>query len=151
MRLLSFSCVLLIAVFAGCEPPPPQTIPVTGVVTLDGAPCADAVVTFIPIEETQGNGGAGYTDAAGKFTAQLHDGQTGKGPPGLLPGKYKVLINKSVNADGTPAVRDPNVAPIDSATRELLPAIYSDFEQTKLRLEVGLASIDEKYELKSGK
>lgn len=151
MRLFSCSIVLLLATLAGCGPKLPETIPVTGVVTLDGAPCADALVTFIPIEETKGNGGAGYTAADGKFTAHLHDGQSGKGPPGLLPGKYKVVINKSVNPDGTPFVRDPNVAPIDSNARELLPATYSDFEKTTLRLEVGLASIDQKFELKSGK
>lgn len=151
MRPLSFVFVLLLATLVGCGPPPPQTIPVTGVVTLDGAPCADALVTFIPIEETKGNGGAGYTDAEGKFTARLHDGQTGQGPPGLLPGKYKVLINKSVGPDGKPFVHDPNVAPIDSDARELLPAIYSDFEKSTLYLEVGLASVDKRYELKSGK
>lgn len=140
---------LLLAV-AGCQPAPPQTTSVTGVVTLDGAPCADAVVTFIPTGETTGNGGVGYTDAEGKFTAQLHDGQTGIGPPGLLPGKYKVLINKSVNPDGTPFIHNPDVAPIDSTARELLPAMYNDYEKTKLQLEVGLASVHETYELKSG-
>ena len=150
MRFFSFA-VVLVAAFVGCQAPPPNTIPVTGIVTLDGAPCADALVTFIPQGETKGNGGAGYTDAEGKFIARLHDGQSGKGPPGLLPGKYKVLINKSVNPDGSPAVRDPNVAPIDSTARESLPAIYSDYEQSKLQVEVGLASVHEKFDLKSGK
>jgi hypothetical protein len=63
----------------------------------------------------------------------------------------KVLINKSVNPDGTPYVHNPDVAPIDSTARELLPPNYSDFEQTTLQLEVGLASVNKKYELKSGK
>ena len=148
MRYLLFFALMLTAV-AGCQPAPPQTIPVTGLVTLDGVPCAAAAVTFIPFGETQGNGGVGYTDAEGKFTAHLHDGQTGKGPAGLLPGKYKVVISKWQNPDGTPG--DRNVAPIDSTAREVLPAAYSDYEQTKLQLEVGLASLQEKYELKSGK
>jgi hypothetical protein len=151
MRYKLVLFALLLATFAGCGAPSPETTPVTGIVTFDGPPCANAIVSFIPIEETKGNGGVGYTNVEGKFTAHLHDGQTGKGPPGLLPGKYKVVINKAVNPDGTPYVPDPNVAPIDSSARELLPPIYSNFDQTTLQIEVGTERVDAKFELKSGK
>lgn len=155
-HFLLLGSLLLVAALTGCQDAPPPTIAVTGIVTLDGVPCADAVVTFVPTGETKGNGGAGYTDAEGKFTAHLHDGQTGQGPPGLLPGKYKVVINKSVNPDGTPAVRNPDVAPIDSTARELLPSSYSNYDQTTLQLEISdkaglLAVVHERYDLKSGK
>ncbi len=151
MRLAHLLLLLAITSFVACNPAPPLTTPVSGLVTLDGQPCAGANVAFIPLGETSGNGGLGQTDETGKFTAHLHDGQTGKGPPGLLPGQYKVLINKTVNPDGTPFIATAEVAPIDANAKELLPEIYSNYEQTKLQADVGLAAVELKYELRSAR
>jgi hypothetical protein len=145
-------CLVLVAValfLNGCAPPPPQTTPVGGLVTLDGQPCAGANVSFIPVGETPGNGGLGQTDETGKFIARLHSGTSTSGPTGLLPGRYKVLINKTVNPDGTPFIATADVAPIDANAKELLHLNYSSFELSKLQAEVAAASLDLKYDLRS--
>lgn len=138
-----------LVLFIGCQEPASQTTPVTGLVTLDGQPCAGANVTFIPTGDTRGNGGTGQTDETGKFVAHLHSNTAKPGAAGLFPGQYKVLINKTVNPDGTPFVASPDVAPIDANARELLHPNYSNFETTKLRLEVGAASVEQKFELRA--
>jgi hypothetical protein len=122
---------------AGCKPPPPNTIPVTGVVTLDGQPLVAANVSFFPQGETTGRGGMGQTDAEGRFTVHLHNNQsTEKGPPGLFAGQYKVIISKLVNPDGTPFIASEDVAPIDSNAKDLVPEAYSNFELSKLTADV---------------
>jgi hypothetical protein len=133
----------------GCGPKPPETIPVTGLVTLDGQPCPSAGVTFIPQGDTQGRGGMGQTDGAGRFTVHLDDGKSAHGPAGLLAGNYKVLISKLVNPDGTPFQGSPDVAPIDSNARETLPEKYSHYEQTTLSANIQPPSQDLKFELQS--
>ena len=65
VRLASL-CVL-IASLVGCGGNPvdyPDTAPVTGTVTLDGAPLAGAWVSFVPAE---GRPATGQTDADGKY------------------------------------------------------------------------------------
>ena len=60
----------------------------TGVVTLDGAPLAGAIVTFV----AQGQGaesGAATTNEKGEYSA--NSGSVGEG---LKPGEYKVTISK---------------------------------------------------------
>lgn len=134
--------------FLGCEPPPPVTTSVTGLVTLDGQPCSGANVSFIPAGETRGNGGLGQTDDAGKFIVRLHSGTKKQGPEGLTPGKYRVLINKTVNPDGTPFIASEDVSPIDANAKELLHPNYSNFEISKAQVEVGTTPVELKYELR---
>ncbi|MCA9268343.1 MAG: hypothetical protein KDA41_07720, partial [Planctomycetales bacterium] len=50
----------------GCGSDHPRTYAVTGTVTFDGAPLADAEVTFIP-RAGQGRHSSGTTDAQGVF------------------------------------------------------------------------------------
>ncbi|WP_417388058.1 carboxypeptidase-like regulatory domain-containing protein [Gimesia sp.] len=57
---------------------------VTGVVTMDGQPLANAVVVFIPDE---GNPSTAQTDATGKYEL-AHRGNA----MGAVPGKHKVRI-----------------------------------------------------------
>lgn len=133
----------------GCGPPQPATTPVSGIVTLDGQPLAGANVSFIPQGETPGNGGLGKTDETGKFVVRLHSGTATPGPTGLLPGRYKVLINKIVNPDGTPFIASEDVAPIDANAKELLHVNYSSHELSRLQVEVAEASLDLKYDLTS--
>jgi hypothetical protein len=62
-------------------------------VTLDGAPLADATVTFEP-EGCMGGAvraGTGRTDAKGSFNTVTVDG---KPAPGLQPGLYKIRITR---------------------------------------------------------
>jgi hypothetical protein len=130
-----YLAVLMVA--SGCQPPPPNTIPVSGTVTIDGLPLARANVSFFPQGETTGRGGMGQTDGQGRFTVHIHDNQSTKqGPPGLFAGQYKVIISKLVNPDGTPFIASEDVAPIDSNARDLVPEAYSNYDLTKLTADV---------------
>ncbi|QDU26480.1 hypothetical protein ETAA8_15580 [Anatilimnocola aggregata] len=142
---------LALSFVAGCAPTGPAAIPVTGVVTLDGQPCASAVVNLVAHGETTGNGGWGRTDEQGKFVIHLNDGRSEQGPPGLPAGQYKVLISKLVTPDGQPFIPTEDVAPIDSNAKELLPPIYSDFQQTTLTADVVAPKSELVFELKSAR
>ncbi|WP_425616965.1 hypothetical protein NA78x_000630 [Anatilimnocola sp. NA78] len=133
--------------FSGCGGSGPSTLPVTGVVTLDGQPCEGALVSFVPQETTGGNGGTGLTDSTGKYVTKLQDGKT----PGLLPGKYKVMISKFVRPDGSLFVATGDEAPIDSNARELLPPRYSDYQYTTLQAQIDAAATPHNFDLKSKK
>ena len=141
--------ISLIFLTAACKPPTPNTTPVTGIVTLDGQPCVRTSVNFIPTDGTPGNGGSAQTEETGKFVVRSHSNTATPGSPGLLPGKYKVVINKLVNPDGTPFIPTEEVSPIDANAKELLHPNYSNFEQAKLMAEVGAASLELKYDLRA--
>lgn len=82
--------VLLFAALAGCDSGP-NYVPVSGTVTLDGKPYADAVVVFMPRategNPTPGRGSSSYTDQAGRFKLQTIDGDEG-----AVVGKHTVQI-----------------------------------------------------------
>lgn len=66
--------------------------PVTGVVTLEGKPVPDAVVTLKPAKELQSAGAReayGYTDAEGRF-AMVTDGRKG-----AAVGKLAVFVGSN--------------------------------------------------------
>ena len=70
----------------------PGTVPtaeVTGTVTYNGAPVADASVGFIP---ASGRPASGITDASGKFTLSSF----GEGD-GAVPGQHKVAITPNAS------------------------------------------------------
>src|SRR3954454_20259047 len=74
--------------------------PVSGVVSLDGTPVAEAGVTFI--SEDGKKTFASVTDASGKYTMSVD------GKPGLPAGNYKVLVmkQKKMEGDVTPGSAD---------------------------------------------
>ena len=110
--------------------------PVTGMVTLDGKPLADADVGFY----LQGTVPAGYfgsgarTDADGKF--QLLCGAE----QGAVPGAYKVTVSRITDAQGDPVQTsegmDLEQLKIPCQAQESLPAKYSDVGQTELTTTV---------------
>jgi uncharacterized membrane protein len=76
------------------------TIPVTGLVTLDGQPVAGAAVSFSPSSKT-GLAAVGTTDASGRFKL------TTKNPDDVaMSGAYTVIITKTAASSGT-AWTDP--------------------------------------------
>ena len=144
MKMFSVRCawLWLVVAVAGCVGSPsnlPQLVPVSGTVMLDGEPLSGAVVTFIPTESTRGTGANGYTDTAGKYEIVANHG--GKGAP---EGTYKVLIAKLVMPDGSDFPINSNIAPLDSPARQILPARYSEVNQTELTATVrdGANTID---------
>lgn len=133
MRFIGWVCAgLLLAGMAGCGGPSDQ-IAVTGTVTLNGKALPDAIVTFHPEGATGGLGGSGKTGADGKYT--LVSAQGGKG---VLPGGYKVVVNRLLRPDGSPP--DPNSPPIESDARETLPATYSNRDSSTLTATVSKAA-----------
>lgn len=132
MKILRIISVIFLFVpfalisFSGCGggKSGPKLTPVTGSVNYKSKALAGATLTFIPIENTEGNGGSAKTDVEGKYKAVY-----ARGGEGLPAGKYKIAISKRVMPDGSAPPED--VSPIESPAKETLPQ-YSDPEKAKL-------------------
>ncbi|HJZ58381.1 MAG TPA: DUF4198 domain-containing protein [Gemmataceae bacterium] len=112
--------VPLLVAALGCGGGPYKVAPVSGTVTLDGKPLANAWVTFMPVgtkdNPDPGPTAAGKTDAQGKFTLAIEPGR-----PGAVVGKHKVAIN-SAGGDEKGGDRD---AGGPRGPREKLPDVYN--------------------------
>lgn len=115
----------------------PKTVPVKGVVTLDGKPLTNAMIVFIPTGSTTGIGSSGYTDKDGKFELQTASGSVKT--PGAPPGDYRVVANKFKNPDGTEFPADSKEGPATSRATETLPMHISDYIQGGTRATVPAA------------
>jgi hypothetical protein len=134
--------ILLAVALTGCGGK--GTIPVKGVVTLEGAVLPEATVLFVPDGPEGGRPASGFTSSDGVFqltTYQPNDG--------ALPGNYRVLIRKTV------AARDPGAAERSAlerardkyadksprAKKPILPVPYASFETTPLRCTVPVTGL----------
>lgn len=118
----------------GGKPAGPEVIPVSGTVTLDGKPLADARVTFYP-QVPKVNPSIGMTNAEGKY--QLSHGAA----RGAVPGSYKVIVEHYVMPDGKPFKQDQEGMDIEQMKMQGkvapgVPAQYSDVNQSPLKGEV---------------
>lgn len=78
----------------GCSKAPKlPTVPVSGVVTYNGTPLANAQVAFIPKGGGEAKNANGLTDAEGKFTLQTFIGGSTQAS-GAIPGDYIVTVSK---------------------------------------------------------
>ncbi|MCA8988065.1 MAG: carboxypeptidase regulatory-like domain-containing protein [Planctomycetaceae bacterium] len=78
----------------------PELTPATGTVTLDGAPLADASITFELQDAGEGKKSSwGKTDASGKYEMQFGAHK------GVRPGKHKVSISKITGDSEDPEKR----------------------------------------------
>jgi hypothetical protein len=112
------ACLLLAGGCTRTELPPLGTV--TGTVTLDGRPLADAVVAFTP--EGPGRTSLGTTDAAGRYRlTYLRD------IAGANPGRHVVRIT---------------TASVDEGRREILPATYHRRSSLEAQVEPGDNTID---------
>src|SRR5438045_3919382 len=76
-----------------------KTAPVSGRVTLDGKPLANATVQFYPVAAPGTDPGPtslGHTDEDGRYTLSFVDSAATKG---ALVGKHKVFITNSPKVD----------------------------------------------------
>src|SRR6478672_9632789 len=84
-------------VFAGCQKKPPQIVPVSGVVLLNGQPLPKAVVRFTPM--IQGFGAEyiaeGVTDEQGHFTAVC------PGKDGAAAAESRVTVEDAPGPEGS--------------------------------------------------
>lgn len=125
MRALA--CVVVLfsaAVGCGKSVEGPETYPVTGVVTLNGAPVADALVQFTPITPDGVIAGAQTsTGADGVFNVKLELEMGKSSKEGLPPGEYRVVVTKLELPGGQPSLSNPpkNTLPPKYATSETTP------------------------------
>jgi hypothetical protein len=93
LALGTFTLLLL-----GCENAP-RTVPVSGRVTLDNKPLANATLQFVPVasEAASQVSAIGTTDADGRYSLVLN---TSSGSKGAVAGKYKVMISLGAGGGG---------------------------------------------------
>ena len=110
---------LLLGLTAGCAPSTYSLATVSGVVTLDGVPLANAVVNFQPMatgESTDaGPGSTGRCDANGRYVLVTIDDQ-----PGAVVGKHRVRIYSY--SPESPMVSDTDDG---SQPQERVPDVYN--------------------------
>ena len=126
-RVWGFAAVILC--FAGCGGSSGRTVPVSGVVTLNGKPLANAHVAFQPQaskgSENAGVGSYGVTDADGRYSLRTMDTDQ----PGAVIGTHSVEIKLRVEADD----RDPKSRP----AAKTLPAKYNRNTELQFKVEPG--------------
>jgi hypothetical protein len=131
-----------LVVLAGCGRGPVM-VPVSGVVTLDGAPVADANVMFAP--RGDGRPAEGKTDAAGKFSLT-----TEKPNDGAMEGDYEVTVT-GVRTVGAVANPDGTSGDISQVREEwFLPKKYARRDSSGLTQKVtkGMAPVELKLTAK---
>lgn len=88
-RLQLALCFGILTTLVGCGDGGPAMNPVSGTVTVGGAPAADVLVTFSP-SDTSLEAASGRTGADGAYT--LTTGVQGK--PGAMAGSYTVTLQQ---------------------------------------------------------
>ena len=139
------ACLLLpmLVGILGCggSPKLPDTVPVTGVVTLDGKPLDGALVNFA--STSNGVGAFGLTNEQGEYKLEIMVGRLTK--EGAVPGEYKVTISRFVDPEGKRVKMDePRAIP----GRQSVPRRYSDPTETLLMGKVDAAGGKQDFELK---
>jgi hypothetical protein len=140
VRPTRFAWILLALFAAGCSKTDPSFVPVSGTITFNDQPLANATVTFIPKDGTPGFGGLGKTDAAGRYKVRgSRDDATG-----IPPGEYRVVISKRLMPDGSEVPANDNTPPMNSPAKESLSAAYSSMAASTLSASVrpGAGPID---------
>jgi hypothetical protein len=106
---------------------------VTGSVTLDDRPLADAEVQFLPQKDRSLGAARGKTDSNGKFEI-LVGGKTGQK---LKPGKYVVLVTKYVDKKGQPLSAEESAnQQAGGNVRNLVPERYSEPDTSEQYAEI---------------
>ena len=119
---------------SGCGGRSYKYVPVSGTVTLNGHPLANATVTFLPVapEGTTeaGDSSVGKTNEKGEFTLE-----TVKGVNGALVGRHNVSVSQL-----NPDVGDTDRRPRRGALTNALPRRYNN--DTELTFEVPAGGTD---------
>jgi len=139
---LFFGAALVLGV-SGCKPGVnrPATAPVSGTVTLGGAPIAGATVSFQAVDGSRSS--VAITDASGRY--ELTTFVRGDG---AVPGDYKVAVSKVTQdvVESAPGKNEPPVGPIPEPKNEL-PAKYADAAKSGLKATVTSGSNAANFDL----
>jgi len=85
LNIICFSLLVALVCVLGCSQQYPATSPVTGVLTVDGVPYPNVVITYA--SKTGNPSAIGKTDAEGKYTLTSF-----KPKDGAMPGECVVLL-----------------------------------------------------------
>jgi hypothetical protein len=133
MFVLVLSCSLM--PLAGCGGKY-KMAPVSGTITLDGKPLADATVSFTPqATGSEAPASTGKTDQSGKYTLSLVSDETN----GAIIGNHRVVIAKSFESSS-------DIATPDERAKASLPDHNFSFE-----VKPGQNKADFNLEPKKGK
>lgn len=137
---------LLLFTFIGCGKKTTELkldlVPMSGTVTLDGIPVADAnvilVYTGTPPESFVGSGAV--SDAQGHYEVQT------MGKKGTVAGTYQVTVSKQVSANGT-ALKPEEGIDIEQlrmagGVKETMPGKYTNPATTDLKVTVEKGKTD---------
>ncbi|MBA4066805.1 MAG: hypothetical protein C0501_24475 [Isosphaera sp.] len=141
------AAAVLAAGACGCGPADGLArVPVSGRVTAGGRPVDGALVRFVPTGGTKGYGASARTAADGSFVLADDRGHRG----GVVPGAYKVAVNRPARPDGSPLPPDTSELDFPDA-RESMPRRVASADLTPLAFTVpeagGEAVIDIPAEL----
>jgi len=128
-RGLPVLVALLGFVLAGCS----GGKKITGTVTLNGQPLADARVEFHPKDNLNLSVADVKTDAQGNYEIPPRP----KGGEGLRPGQYVVLVRKLVDKSGAvPSPEDYGQLEAAGKLKNAVPPQYSDTAFPKITMDV---------------
>jgi len=116
-RRISVAALLLAASLAGCGGVVDDSVPISGSVTLDGAPLPSGTITFLPSDGVGPSAGAQI--AEGKYETRA------------VPGPKQVTIVAQREKAGGTAAPNPHAGP---PTEQYLPAKYNT--RTELKADV---------------
>jgi Carboxypeptidase regulatory-like domain len=131
MRRPSLLGLLGLAFLLGCNSGSVSgTVPASGKVTYKGAPVEGAIVTFVP--EGEGRTATATTSAGGVFSLTTVDAS------GVMPGKYKVTVDKVEYGPGSNLSMEAAAKgnPAEGQAKRVLPAKYAAAASTPLAIEV---------------
>jgi hypothetical protein len=127
IRVVS-ACAVLLGAMTGCGT---RLVPVSGTVTLDDKPLANATVMFIH-EDPGGRDAHGITNDKGAFTLT-----TQRPGDGAFPGSYKITVHHSdpsqTAGSGATSADVQKAKPKVAKPSVVLPAIYTDAGKTTLK------------------
>ena len=137
--IASLWIVFVPASFWGCSHKGPVVHHVTGIVTLDGQPVADANVSFVPKQASSPDDlnasllAGGATDVAGKYTLSTARGSAVGG--GTTAGEYKVTIVKKKMANALNGPLAPGQRFVPQYEYEV-PRAFEDSSKSNIFVEV---------------
>ncbi len=120
---------MVLAAGCGRKSATPATVPVTGKVTLEGAPVSAAIVSFAPKNDsTTGIPAQATTDESGEFEVSTIFDQGRTTQAGMTPGNYALTVTKLEQL--------PAQAHITRAPKNLLPKQYESTDSSELKATI---------------
>jgi len=109
-----------------------KTEGVTGVITYNGEPLADATVKFIPTDAT-GSQSYGKTNEKGEYKLQT---LLGAADAGTTPGEYKVTVDCITTVETGNMIEENGEEKPETVAESLIPAKYNNAETSGLTATV---------------